>query len=95
MKALELDDTSSEVYSALGRLRQHQGDREGAERALKRALEINPNDISALGPYSNHLQGSGDLKGFARLRRKGLRVGSPQPQCPGKPRRQFIYFRQI
>jgi len=43
-KALALDPNLSETHSALGRLRQEQGDFEAALKALQKAIELNPNN---------------------------------------------------
>ena len=48
-KALELDESSSEAYTALSSVRRIQGNHEAAIEASKKALEINPNDASAYG----------------------------------------------
>ena len=45
--ALELDEKLGEAHSRLGAIRYSRNDREGAEAAFKRALELNPNSASA------------------------------------------------
>ena len=42
-KALALDDTLPDAYNALGGVKQFNNDRTGAERDLRRAIELNPN----------------------------------------------------
>ena len=53
-KALELDDRLGEAYASLGLLKKDI-DPEGAEAALKRAVELNPNYVSAHQWYSSLL----------------------------------------
>jgi TolB-like protein/Tfp pilus assembly protein PilF len=47
-RALELDDSLAEAYAALGRyLNYYEWDRIGAEKAFRRAIELNPNYATA------------------------------------------------
>ncbi len=56
MKALEIDDTLSEVHLALGRILEvEHWDWAGAEREFKRAIELNPNSALAHQAYANYL----------------------------------------
>ena len=56
LRALELDDSIAEAYAALAEVRiYHDWDLEGAERAFKRALDLNPNLAHARGHYSWYL----------------------------------------
>ena len=45
--ALAIDDRDSEAYAALGLIRNAQSDFQGANEALRRAIEINPNNALA------------------------------------------------
>jgi Predicted integral membrane protein len=56
LKALELDDTLSEAYSAMGWVRyQCDWDWPGAERDYKRAIELDPTNSDARHFYSHYL----------------------------------------
>ena len=55
-KALDSDDSLTEVQTAVGRVRQHcNWDWPGAERAFKRALDLNPRYAEAHHMYSHYL----------------------------------------
>jgi serine/threonine-protein kinase len=59
-RALELDPTLGEAYAALGVLRLFfDWDWDGAERALRRAIELNPNDPHAYHHLANYLHSMG------------------------------------
>lgn len=49
--ALDIDDTLSEAYTALGVLKHRQDDYESAKRAHKKAIELNPNNAIAYYRY--------------------------------------------
>jgi len=59
-KALALDPNLSETHSALGRLRQEQGDFEEALKALQKAIELNPNNAHAYSDLAIYYQTSGE-----------------------------------
>ena len=60
LKALELDENLAEAYSVLGSIYDYvDWDWENAEKAFKRALEINPNYSTAHHYYSEHLSITG------------------------------------
>jgi tetratricopeptide (TPR) repeat protein len=60
LKALENDDTLTEAYASLGYLKVHyEWDWEGAERALKRAIELNPGYARARRYYTTYLRAVG------------------------------------
>jgi len=62
MKALEIDDMLSESHASLGYLKLHyEWDWKGAERALKRAIELNPGNALAYRYYSEYLMAVGRL----------------------------------
>jgi TolB-like protein/Tfp pilus assembly protein PilF len=60
-KALELDDRLGEAYASLGLLKKD-FDPEGAEAALKRAVELSPNYATAYDWYSSFLAKLGRLE---------------------------------
>ena len=81
MKALELDDTSSETYTALSFLRNRQGNHKAAIAASKKALEINPNNARAWwqlgGLFASII---GDAKEAAEYLRKAYELNPNTPQ---------------
>ena len=54
-KALQLDDTIAEAHLALARIENDNLDWAGAGRSFQRALELNPNLVSAHNLYAFHL----------------------------------------
>ena len=71
VKGLELDDTLGEAHAALGTVKYLYGwDWAAAERELKRAIELNPNDEVAHTVYAYYLHsmGRGD-EGLAEMKR--------------------------
>jgi TolB-like protein/Tfp pilus assembly protein PilF len=71
VKALEIDDTLGEAHAALGSVKYlYDWDWAAAERELKRAIEINPNDEVAHTVYAYYLHsvGRGD-EGLAEMKR--------------------------
>jgi eukaryotic-like serine/threonine-protein kinase len=62
-KALELDATLAEPHAVLGLIKfEYQWDWEGAEKELKRAMELDPNYPTAYHWYSNSLEEQGRLE---------------------------------
>ena len=55
-------------------LMDHKKDTEGAERAYRRALELNQDHINALGNLANLVASRGDLKQAAELYKRALRT---------------------
>jgi tetratricopeptide (TPR) repeat protein len=56
LKALELDDTLAEAYASLGYIKEaYDWDWEGAERAYRRAIELNPSYATAHHWYAMYL----------------------------------------
>lgn len=55
-KALAIDDTLAETHVALGHIGMTDRDWAGAERAFRRAIELNPNSGLAHSNYSHHLR---------------------------------------
>jgi adenylate cyclase len=63
-KSLALDENSADAHCSMGAaLFFADWDWEGAERHLRRALELNPNHAIALLVYASMLEASGDLAG--------------------------------
>lgn len=56
---------------------EHKNDAEGAERAYRRALELNEGHINALGNLANLVARRGDLKQAAELYGKAIRTPGP------------------
>lgn len=59
LKALELDDALAEGHSFLGIVKYNRFDWAGAEKEIKRALELDPNSSIANGTYFHYLSGVG------------------------------------
>lgn len=59
LKALEIDETIAEAHVTIARLKAIEWDWSGAERAFRRAIELNPNYAPARHWYSNHLTNMG------------------------------------
>ena len=56
MKALELDDSLGEAHSIIGKcLNEFEWDRVGAEKELRRAIELDPNNSNIRWTFSNFL----------------------------------------
>jgi TolB-like protein/tetratricopeptide (TPR) repeat protein len=58
-KALAIDDTVAEAHTALGHVRQSEGDLAGAETAFKRGIELDPISGFVHSNYSHYLRGVG------------------------------------
>jgi tetratricopeptide (TPR) repeat protein len=69
-KALELDDELSEAHASLGHLKMHEFAAEEAERAYRRAIELNPNYPTVYRFYAFFFAGRGlSDEAIATLRR--------------------------
>ena len=85
LKALELDDTQSEVHVALGTLRDHQGDLAGKESAYKKAVDLNPNNAAAHASYARVRQRRiGSTLEVARLWRKSYELDPNSQNAQGR-----------
>jgi serine/threonine-protein kinase len=72
-RALELDPTLGEAHAALGILRLFfEWDWEGAEQALRRAIELNPNDAHAQHHLANYLNAMGRLTDAIPVRERAV-----------------------
>ncbi len=71
VKALEIDDTLGEAHAALGVVKySYDWDWAAAERELKRAIELNPNDEVAHTVYAYYLHSMGRAnEGLAEMKR--------------------------
>lgn len=71
LKALELDETLAEAHGSLGQyLANYEHDKVGAEYEFKRAIELNPNYVSAYQWYAELLEGKGRFdEALTQLRR--------------------------
>jgi TolB-like protein/DNA-binding winged helix-turn-helix (wHTH) protein/Tfp pilus assembly protein PilF len=54
-QALKSDDTLADAHLAMAVLKQHEWDWAGADRDFRRAIELNPNDVSAHDEYTEYL----------------------------------------
>lgn len=72
-RALELDPTLGEAHAALGILRLFfEWDWEGAERALRRAIELNPNDAHAHHHLANYMNAMGRITDAVPVRERAV-----------------------
>jgi TolB-like protein/DNA-binding winged helix-turn-helix (wHTH) protein len=63
LKALEIDESSSEAHTALALIVQnHDWDWQTSEKEFRRAIELNPNDATAHHWYAEHLMWRGRFK---------------------------------
>jgi serine/threonine-protein kinase len=71
LKALQLDDSLAEAHASLGFVKElYDWDFAGAKSAIKRAIEINPNNAGAHGLYGYHLIHMGQFdEAIAEMRR--------------------------
>jgi tetratricopeptide (TPR) repeat protein len=69
-KALELDGQLGEAYASLGGIKQERGDREGAEAAYRRAVQLSPNYVTALDWYGQLLLALGHADEALTLHRR-------------------------
>ncbi|HEX9703990.1 MAG TPA: tetratricopeptide repeat protein, partial [Gemmatimonadales bacterium] len=74
-RALELDSTLGEAHASLGILRLFfDWDWEGAERALRRAIELNPNDPHAFHHLANYLHAVGRIEEAVAARERSVEL---------------------
>jgi serine/threonine protein kinase/Tfp pilus assembly protein PilF len=82
-KAMELDSGFSEAHTALATIRHYfDWDWEGARKSFERALELNPNDVTALIRYADYLLALGEHDKAIRLGEKAVTLDplAPAPQ---------------
>lgn len=74
-KALQLDDTLAEAHVLAGVIRfRYDWDWTGAERDLKRGLELNPNSSRAHLGYSTYLLAIGRIDDAVRIARRNVEI---------------------
>jgi eukaryotic-like serine/threonine-protein kinase len=74
VKAAALDSTSADAYAALGSAEFEDWNWEAADRAFKRALELNPDSVEACGCYGLNLAAWGRLEEGLELTSRAVRV---------------------
>ena len=79
-KALELDEAQSEAHAALGLVMlNHDWDWAGADRELRRAIELNPNSLDARDRYATYLLDMSRFEEAIREARRGLALDPLSP----------------
>jgi tetratricopeptide (TPR) repeat protein len=74
-RALELDPTLGEAYAALGIMRLFfEWDWDAAEQALRRAIDLNPNDPHAYHHLANYLHAVGRLEEAVAARERAVEL---------------------
>jgi len=73
MAAARLKD-SAWTWNNIGNVLVRDGDEEGAERAFRRAVELNPGFVTTYGNLGILLEEKGDLEGAVALNRKALSI---------------------
>jgi TolB-like protein/Tfp pilus assembly protein PilF/predicted Ser/Thr protein kinase len=71
-KALQLDDSLSEVHTEIASEKMQQWDWGGAETELRRAIELNPNYAEAHHTYSHYLMGQSRVEDSLRESQRAL-----------------------
>jgi tetratricopeptide (TPR) repeat protein len=85
LKALELDDTLGEAYAMLGLVGAlYEFNREAAEKAFKRALELKPSDMEAHLWYGVHLAYIGRFDASLQARNALAAAASPASDCTSR-----------
>ena len=93
LKALQLDETLAEAHVRLGVLKFNNFDWAGAERDLKRALELDPNSPEANSAYFQFLAGLGRTDEALRY---AIRAQELDPTVtPGNLALAYLYARQF
>ena len=87
LKALQLDDTLAEAHVFLGVNKYNNFDWVGAEKELKRALELDPNSSSANQAYFGYLMGLGRVDEGLQY---AIQASELDPITSGEP--AFPYF---
>jgi tetratricopeptide (TPR) repeat protein len=73
-KAVELDETMGEAHTALAAARMNEWDWPSAEREFKRAIELNPNDVTAYMWYGFYLEAMGRQQENVALHRRAVEL---------------------
>jgi TolB-like protein/DNA-binding winged helix-turn-helix (wHTH) protein len=95
LRAVELDDNSSEAHAALGFQEWcYEGNRSAAETEYKRAIALNPNYATAHHWYAALLLGWHDQEGLDQIQ-QALRLDPVSPNINGKLGDYLIEMRQF
>lgn len=93
--ALELDETVAEAHTAMGTiLSDFEGDRRGAEREHKRAIELNPNYAMAHLRYAWFLSFNGPMENVVREMRRAQELDPLSPTTNGALAGALLMSRQ-
>ena len=82
-KAIGLDANNPEAWAALGQVFSQNKKFVQAEDAYKRALQLDPQNVSTLHFYAHELSGSGRLKEALEIRRQTVILDSLNPRLQG------------
>ncbi len=74
VKALEIDETSSEAHASLGVIKNSDLDWAGADKEFKRAIELNPNNAPAHHRYGHYLMQVGRMDESLTLARRAVEI---------------------
>jgi TolB-like protein/Flp pilus assembly protein TadD len=73
-RALEIDDTLAEAHTALGHVRNTEGDLTGAESAFKRGIELDPSSGFVHSNYSHFLRDTGRIEEAVAESRRAVEI---------------------
>jgi TolB-like protein len=94
-KALEIDEGLAEAHSSLGAIEMfYEWDWTAAERELRRAIELNPNEPNAHGLYSYLLTATGRFDEAIAQTQLNLRLNPLSPITYADMARAFYYARR-
>jgi TolB-like protein/DNA-binding winged helix-turn-helix (wHTH) protein/Flp pilus assembly protein TadD len=94
-KAVQLDDSSAEAHASNGHiLHNYDWDWEGAERELKRAIELNPNYAPAHHWYAHLLMQEGRTQEALTEAERAVQLDPMSPFINGGMARQYYLARQ-
>ena len=95
VKAVQLDDSSAEAHASNGHvLHNYDWDWNGAERELKRAIELNPNYAPAHHWYAHLLMQEGRTQEALDEAQRALQLDPMSPFINGGMARQYYLARQ-
>ncbi len=96
IRALEIDDRLAEAHTAMARfLQNYEWDWAGAEKELKRAIELNPSGSEAHHIYAHHLVNVGRIEESLLESRKALELDSLDVLLNLHSGWNFLYARQF
>jgi TolB-like protein/DNA-binding winged helix-turn-helix (wHTH) protein/Flp pilus assembly protein TadD len=94
-KALEIDPTLGEAHTSLARIRfSHDRDWSGAERAFKRAIELNPNNAATHHWYGHYLIQVGRMDESLTVARRLVEIDPISPGMNAHLGWAYFYARQ-